>query len=136
MTGAPRASDVPPASQASSAAIRPAEFCRELLVSLEASEGRRTRRKRDTTPDAIGLAIKRGLLEDAMRDDPDAENFEGWLLEQCLRVREGSGGVRAMALSIWDEWRFVSRAEGYREWLARGAPSDDRLSPTRREERR
>lgn len=140
MRTAPRASDVTPAadvpaaSRADSATVRPAEFCRELLVSLEASEGRRSRRKRDTTPDAIGMAIKRGLLEDAMRDDPDAGNFEGWLLEQCLRVREGSGGVRAMALSIWDEWRFVSRADGYREWLARGAPSDDRLSPTRREE--
>ena len=136
MTGTPRTSDVPPASQASAATIRPAEFCRELLVSLEASEGRRTRRKRDTTPDAIGLAIKRGLLEDAMRDDPDAENFEGWLLEQCLRVREGSGGVRAMALSIWDEWRLVSQAAGYREWLASGAPSDDRLPSARREEMR
>ena len=130
MTSVQRTPDVPPAT------VRPAEFCRELLVSLEASEGRRTRRKRDTTPDAIGLAIKRGLLEAAMRDDPDPEHFEGWLLEQCLQVSEGSGGVRAMALSIWDEWRFVSRADGYREWLARGAPSDDRLPRTRGEETR
>lgn len=109
-------------------APRPAAFCRELLVSLEASEGRRTRRKRDTTPDAIGLRMKRELLEDAVRDDPEPDGFEAWLLERCLRVDEGSGGVRAMALSIWDEWRFVSRSEGYREWLASGAPSDDRVT--------
>src|SRR5690606_22702639 len=42
---------------------RPADFCRGLLAALDASEGRRRRRKRDTTPDAIGLAIKRELLE-------------------------------------------------------------------------
>jgi hypothetical protein len=115
------------------AAVRPSEFCRELLVSLETSEGRRTRRKRDTTPDAIGLSIKRGLLENAIRDDPEADRFEEWLLEQCLRVHEGSGGVRAMALSIWDEWQLVSRADGYREWLAGGSPSDDRVTHTRPE---
>ena len=109
-------------------APRPAAFCRELLVSLEASEGRRTRRKRDTTPDAIGLRMKRELLEDAVRDDPEPDGFEAWLLERCLRVDEGSGGVRAMALSIWDEWRFVSQSEAYREWLASGAPSDDRVT--------
>jgi hypothetical protein len=123
-----------PTSELPIGELRPSAFCRELLVSMEASEGRRTRRKRDTTPDSIGLAIKRALLEEAARHDPDPEHFEGWLLERCLRVREGSGGVRAMALSIWDEWRFVSHADGYREWLARGAPSDDRLPA--REERR
>jgi hypothetical protein len=42
--------------------LRPAEFCRQLLATLDVSEGRRKRRKRDTTPDAIGLAIKRDLL--------------------------------------------------------------------------
>ena len=45
---------------------RPAEVCRELLAALEASEGRRQRRKRDTTPDAIGLAIKLDLLQRAI----------------------------------------------------------------------
>src|SRR2546422_5226163 len=41
------------------APARPGEICRELLAALDASEGRRRRRKRDTTPDAIGLTIKR-----------------------------------------------------------------------------
>src|SRR5438132_12968000 len=45
---------------------RPAVVCRELLAALDASEGRRRRRKRDTTPDAIGLTIKRDLLERAV----------------------------------------------------------------------
>ena len=47
--------------------LRPADFCREMLATIDASEGRRRRRKRNTTPDAIGLELKRTLLEAAMR---------------------------------------------------------------------
>ena len=113
---------------------RPAQFCRELLQTLEASEGRRKRRARNTTADAIGLDIKRGLLEDAVRDDPDADDFEAWLVQRCLDAGPADGPVRAMALSIWDEWRLAGSAEGFRQWLARGAPSDDREGgPPRRE---
>ena len=43
--------------------LRPAEFARRLLATLAASEGRRKRRKRNTTPDSIGLGIKHDLLE-------------------------------------------------------------------------
>jgi len=107
-------------------ALRPADFCREALGAVDASEGRRRRRKRDTSADAIGLAMKRTLLEDAVRDDPAPEEFEGWLLERCLRAGAGSGGLRAMAMSIWDEWRLTNLTADYRDWLARGAPSDDR----------
>src|SRR2546427_436271 len=49
---------------------RPAQICRELLNALEASDGRRKRRKRDTTPDAIGLEVKRDLLVRAVAADP------------------------------------------------------------------
>src|SRR5688500_4913591 len=58
----PRAADV---------CLRPAQVCRGLLAALDASDGRRRARKRDQTPDAIGLAAKRELLERAVRDDPD-----------------------------------------------------------------
>ncbi len=109
---------------------RPADFCRGLLAALDASEGRRRRRKRDTTPDAIGLAIKRELLEAAIADDPAPEEFEAWLLGRCLAAGPGSGGVRAMALSIWDEWRLVQVEPSFGAWLARGAPSDDREGRT------
>lgn len=104
---------------------RPAEVCRELLSALEASEGRRKRRKRDTTPDAIGLALKRDLLERAIAADPEPEAFEGWLLDQCRAVGEHDGGVRAMALSIYEEWRLANDEASFRGWLAQGAPSDD-----------
>lgn len=108
-----------------SGSTRPSDVCRELLATIEASEGRRKRRKRDTTPDAIGLGIKRELLERAVATDPDPEEFEGWLLEQCLVDGRDDGGRRAMALSIFEEWRLAHAAESFRDWLARGAPSDD-----------
>ena len=85
--------------------MRPADFCRQLLAALDASEGRRKRRKRDTTPDAIGMALKRGLLERAVRDDPEPEAFERWLLERCLAAGNASGPLRAMA----PNWCSVSR---------------------------
>jgi hypothetical protein len=114
-------------SPAGAAAARPADLCRELLAALEASEGRRRRRKRDTTPDAIGLAIKRALLERAIADDPAPDAFERWLLDRCL---EGAstvsvGAVRAMALDLLAEWRLVAADPAFRAWLAAGAPSAD-----------
>jgi hypothetical protein len=54
---------------------RPALVCRALLAALEASEGRRRRRKRDTTPDAIGMSLKRWLLAEAS----EAADFRAWL---------------------------------------------------------
>jgi hypothetical protein len=110
--------------------IRPAEFCRELLSALDASEGRRRRRKRDTTPDAIGMALKRDLLERAVVDDPDQNAFEAWLFERCLEQGHGAGGLQAMALSILEEWKFAANADDFRNWLAQGAPSDDATSRT------
>ncbi len=107
---------------------RPSQICGELLAALDASEGRRRRRKRDTTPDAIGLTIKRDLLERAVVADPEPGAFEEWLHEQCLGDGGSEGGVRAMALSIFEEWRLAHDADAFRDWLARGAPSDDALS--------
>lgn len=104
---------------------RPAVVCRELLGAIEASEGRRRRRKRDTTADAIGLGLKRDLLERAVAADPDSADFEGWLLEQCAGAAASEGALRAMALVIFEEWRLAQDAESFRSWLAQGAPSDD-----------
>jgi len=104
---------------------RPAEICRELVLALDASEGRRKRRKRDTTPDTLGLAIKRDLLDRAIAADPVPDEFEAWLLAQCAAAGPGEGGMRAMALSIFEEWRLALAAGSFRDWLAQGAPSDD-----------
>ena len=104
---------------------RPATICRELLAALEASEGRRRRRKRDTTPDAIGLGIKRALLEAAVADDPEPAAFEGWLLERCLAAGGEAGATRAMALEVLAEWRLAASLPEFGDWLERGAPSDD-----------
>jgi hypothetical protein len=107
---------------------RPADLCRELLAALDASDGRRRKRKRDTTPDAIGMEIKRGLLAAAVGDDPGPHAFEAWLLARCLMVAPdvSLGAARAMALDILAEWRLAQASPAFRTWLDRGAPSDDR----------
>jgi hypothetical protein len=110
--------------------LRPAMLCRGLLAALDASEGRRKRRKRDTTPDAIGLAIKRTLLESAITEDPEPDDFEGWLLEQCHRAGErvSVGAVRMMAIDILAEWRLATSMPDFHAWLDQGAPSDDAVN--------
>jgi hypothetical protein len=93
--------------------MRPRDLCGELLQALQASEAHRRRRLRDTTPDALGLAIKRALLERALAEDPDPEAFEGWLVAQCqLAERTVSiGAARAMALEVLAEWRLAAAAQ-------------------------
>jgi hypothetical protein len=105
--------------------LRPAEFCRQLLAALDASEGRRKRRKRDTTPDAIGMAIKRDLLESVAPENPAPEAFERWLMERCQAAGVASGPVRAMALDVYAEWRLAEASRSFQTWLEQGAPSDD-----------
>jgi hypothetical protein len=86
--------------------LRPARVCTALLAALNASDGRRRARKRDQTPDSVGLALRRELLIQAAHDDPEPDAFEQWLLEhwtngiwriRCPRSRSGSSAVhRAM----------------------------------------
>lgn len=110
-----------------SQAFRPADVCRALLAALEASEGRRKKRKRDQTPDAIGLAVKREILERIVQDDPDPQMFEGWLLQYADRGESGRspGAVAAMARAVLEEWQLVHSMGDFKVWLERGAPSDD-----------
>jgi hypothetical protein len=110
-----------------SAALRPADVCRALLAALEASEGRRRKRKRDQTPDAFGLGIKRDLLQRAVDEDPQADVFEAWLLEypRTCGGPELEGPAMAMARAVFEEWRLVHSLGDFRLWLERGAPSED-----------
>jgi len=109
-------------------ALRPALVCRALLAALEASEGRRRRRKRDTTPDAIGMSLKRWLLARASEADPEPDVFEVWLLDLCLTGSQNAsmGALRAMARDIVAEWRLAAVSADFHTWLIAGAPSDDR----------
>lgn len=111
--------------------VRPAEVCKALLAALEASEGRRKRRKRDQTPDAIGLTVKRELLARAVADDPDPEAFEAWLLGYPATCADPglAGPASAMARSVFEEWRMAHSLEDFRVWLDRGAPSEDVADP-------
>jgi hypothetical protein len=115
-------------------AFRPADICRALLAALEAAEGRRRRRKRDQTPDAFGLAVKRDLLQRAMADDPAPEAFEGWLLNYPLTcpAPELAGPALAMARAVFEEWQLAHTLGEFRLWLEQGAPSDDAAGGTSR----
>ena len=105
---------------------RPAEICGALLAALEAAEGRRRSRKRDQTPDGIGLAIKRDILKRTVEDDPDPDAFEGWLLHCALACApESAGAVSAMARAIFEEWRLAHSLHEFKNWLDQGAPSAD-----------
>jgi hypothetical protein len=114
--------------------FRPADVCRALLAALEASEGRRRNRKRDQTPDAFGLRVKRDLLRRAVEDDPEPQAFEAWLLDYPLtcKAAELAGPARAMARSVFEEWRLAHTLGEFRQWLERGAPSDDSRDGTSR----
>jgi hypothetical protein len=106
-------------------ALRPAVVCRQLLRAMEAADGRRKRRKRDTTPDALGMAIKRDLLAAVIAADPEPDDFEAWLFAQVQTAGGLTGATRAMALEVRDDWEFALASDGFRDWLAAGAPSDD-----------
>src|SRR5687768_13643627 len=85
------------------AGYRPADVCRALLAALDASDGRRRKRKRDQTADAFGLAVKRDLLQRVVDDDPPSHAFEEWLFNYpatCKRL-ELAGPARAMARAVF-----------------------------------
>jgi hypothetical protein len=112
-------------------ALRPARVCRALLAALDAAEGRSRSRKRNQTPDSIGLGLRRDLLARATRDDPDPEDFEQWLLDQ-VEASPVPGAARAIAVVVLDEWRLAHRMPSFTAWLEQGAPSEDaRPSGTR-----
>src|SRR5688572_32894348 len=104
--------------------LRPAEVCKSLLAALAASEGRRRRRKRDQTPDSIGLTFKRELLERTVSEDPEPEAFEEWLVNYSAS-HDSAGGIFAMARAVFEEWRLAHSMNEFKSWLEQGAPSDD-----------
>lgn len=107
--------------------LRPADVCRALLAALEASEGRRRRRKRDQTADAFGLGVKKDLLQSVVAADPSPDGFEGWLLEYPATrdAPELAGPALAMARAVFEEWQLAHTLGSFRDWLERGAPSED-----------
>ena len=101
--------------------LRPAQVCGALLAALEAAEGRRRSRKRDQTPDGIGLTIKRELLHRAVQENPNPEAFEEWLLHTALACApQSSGAVTAMARAIYDEWKLAHSMNEFKMCLNQG----------------
>lgn len=116
--------------------VRPAQVCRALLAALEAADGRRKSRKRDQTPDAIGLNAKRALLQCAVREDPEPDGFEAWLLryvETHDAAVQARGTAMATARAVFEEWRLAHTLREFATWLDLGAPSEDAEIPARSE---
>jgi hypothetical protein len=109
--------------------LRPALVCGALLAALEASAGRSRSRKRDQLPDTIGLAIKGELLRRAVREDPEPDAFEQWLLDAVERSA-AQGATCAMARAVLEEWRLAHRMSAFGTWLEHGAPSEDARAMT------
>ena len=96
--------------------MTPRELALALLAALSAADGRRRARKRDQTPDGLGLAMKRALLERLAEADPPAEALEAWLQPHA---------ANPMARTILEEWRLAQALPAFAGWLGNGAPSDD-----------
>ena len=77
--------------------------------------------------DAIGLALKREILETVVEDNPEPEQFESWLVSyvQNSTSKHSAGAVTAMARTVLDEWRLAHSMGDFKAWLDRGAPSAD-----------
>ena len=71
------------------------------------------------------MAMKRTLLEDTVRQDPDPDRYEEWLLECCLAAGVDGGSMRAMALEIFHDWELAQTSAVFRSWLRDAAPSED-----------
>src|ERR1044071_2438076 len=73
----------------------------------------------------IGITLKRELLERAIREDPDPDGFEGWLVACSISHDAGRGAAAAMARSIFEEWKLAHSMNAFKTWLEEGAPSED-----------
>jgi hypothetical protein len=110
--------------------LTPAEFSHHSLQAIEAAEGRRKKRKRDTGPDLTGMGIKRELLERAIAEEPAPDEFEAWLLQQVI-ASPASGPVRAMAIEILADYQNACSVQSFGSWLEDGAPSPRIKDPAR-----
>lgn len=99
-------------------------MCELLLTSIEVAEGRRKRRPRNTTPDNIGLNLKLEILQACIAADPEAGDFEGWLLTQSTQPGQPSGPLHAVCADILFEWQTALADPYYRDWLLSG-PEDE-----------
>jgi hypothetical protein len=80
--------------------------CRDLLATFLTSDAV-LRRGARTVQEIIAMAFERAVLERAITDDPDPEDFESWLVERCIELAPESRGeswVRNTAVRIHDRW--------------------------------
>ena len=73
------------------------------------------------------LGVKRDLRPRAVAAAPPPAAFEGWLLEypSTREAPELAGPALSMARAVFEEWQLAHALGSFREWLERGAPSDD-----------
>jgi len=106
---------------------RPATICRELLAALEASEGRRRRRKARHDARRDRARHQARAARGRRRDDPPPAAFEAGCSSAVSPPAARPGPRARWPLEVLAEWRLASSLPEFGAWLDRGAPSDDGL---------
>ena len=104
-----------------SPALRPAECAGRCSPRSKRPKDAGGKRKRDQTPDAFGLAVKRELLQRAIEDDPAAGSIRRMAAQLSSHLR-GAGARRAraaMARAVFEEWRLAHSLGEFRRGLSR-----------------
>jgi hypothetical protein len=79
---------------------------RELALLLLGSDELRPRpRMRSQQPDALGLALKRRLLERLVELDPEPANLDAALAHLIDELGPPPGPIRALAIGFRDDWQ-------------------------------
>jgi hypothetical protein len=92
--------------------VRPRDFAVLLLSSGDEAPRPRAR---DQQADRAGLILKRRVLDALVALDPEPQDLEAALLAIVEDFGQPTGPTRAIALSLFDEWRVACATP---EWLA------------------
>ena len=94
--------------------MRPREFA---LLLLSSGELLPRQRLRSQTPDAVGLELKRRLLQSLADLDPEPTELDETLAHLVNEGGASAGPLRALALSFRDDWQALPASPEWIEFL-------------------
>jgi hypothetical protein len=96
------------------------------LLLLSSEELRPTKRKRNQTPDVVGLELKRGLLQRIADLDPESGDLEATLARLIDELGPPPGPIRALAIGFRDDWNGLAGNPAWLEQLREEAAREGR----------